>query len=73
MCIRDSIGVNQVNVRMSFTLTGSSGRTISQASAEEVSYAGQDTSGMAMTLINEQAADVVATLYNEYCNQSGVR
>ena len=67
------IGVNQVNVRMSFTLTGSSGRTISQASAEEVSYAGQDTSGMALTLINEKADEVVATLYNDYCNQSGVR
>lgn len=61
------INVNQVNVGMSFTLTGANGRTISQASAQEASYAGADVSGMALTLINERADEVVAKLYSDYC------
>jgi hypothetical protein len=67
------INVNQVSVRMNFTLTGANGRLISQASAENASYAGQDTSGMALTLINERADEVVARLYSDYCLAAGVR
>jgi hypothetical protein len=67
------INVNQVNVNMSFTLTGADGRMISQASAENASYAGADTSNMALTLINERADEVVARLYSDYCRSAGVR
>ena len=67
------INVNQVTIRMNFTLTGADGRLISQASAENASYAGQDTTGMALTLINERADDVVARLYSDYCRAAGVR
>lgn len=67
------INVNQVNVGMSFTLTGANGRTISQASANEASYAGSDVSGMALTLINERADEVVAKLYSDYCRGAGVK
>lgn len=67
------INVNQVNISMNFTLTGANGKMISQTSAENASYAGQDTSGMALTLINERADELVATLYRDYCQQSGVR
>jgi hypothetical protein len=67
------INVNQVSVRMNFTLTGANGRMISQASAENASFAGQDTSGMALTLINERADEVVARLYSDYCRAAGVR
>ena len=67
------VNVNQVQVRMAFTLTSAAGKTIAQANAQEASYAGQDTAGMALTLINEQAEEVVATLYNAYCTQSGVK
>lgn len=67
------INVNQVNISMNFTLTGANGRMISQTHAENASYAGQDTSGMALTLINERADEVVATLYRDYCQQAGVR
>ena len=67
------INVNQVSVRMNFTLTGANGRLISQASAENASYAGQDTSGMALALINERADEVVARLYSDYCLAAGVR
>ena len=65
------VRVNQVNIRMNFTLTDASGRTLAQASAENASYAGMDTSGMALTLINEKADEVVAQLYSDYCRIGG--
>jgi hypothetical protein len=67
------INVNQVSVRMNFTLTGANGKMISQTSAENASFAGQDTSGMALTLINERADEVVARLYSDHCRAAGVR
>ena len=67
------INVNQVAVGMSFTLTGANGRMISQASAQEASYAGADVSGMALTLIEEHADEVVARLYSDYCRAAGAR
>jgi hypothetical protein len=67
------INVNQVNVSMNFTLTGADGRMISQASADNASFAGQDASGMALTLINERADEIVARLYSDYCRAAGVR
>lgn len=65
------VRVNQVNIRMNFTLTDASGRTLAQASAENASYAGMDTAGMALTLINEKADEVVAQLYGDYCRIGG--
>jgi hypothetical protein len=67
------INVNQVTIRMNFTLSGADGRVISQASAENASYAGQDVGGMALTLINERADEVVARLYSDHCLAAGVR
>ena len=67
-----AVNVNQVNISMNFTLTSANGRMISQTSAENASYAGHDTSGMALTLINERADELVATLYSDYCRQAGV-
>ncbi len=67
------VNVNQVNVSMAFTLAVASGKVLSQTSAEGASYAGQDTSGMALTLINEQADQVVAQLYSDYCGRSATR
>ncbi len=66
------VNVNQVSINMNFTLTGSNGRMISQASARNESYAGRDTAGMALTLINERADEVVAQLYSDYCQKAGV-
>jgi hypothetical protein len=65
--------VNQVNISMTFTLTGANGKMISQTSAENASYAGQDVTGMALTLINEKADEVVARLYSDYCQKTGTR
>lgn len=59
--------VNQVAVTMGFTLSEASGRVISDVDASSSSYAGVDVSRMALTLVNEQADDVVARLYADYC------
>ena len=67
------VNVNQVQVRLDFTLATAAGKTISQASAQDASYAGADVRGMALTLVNEQASEVVAQLYADYCQQAGVR
>ena len=65
------MAVNQVTVDMDFTLTGSNGRTISEAQAHSGSYAGADVSRMALTLVNEKADEVVAQLYSDYCRSAG--
>ena len=64
------VNVNQVMVSMTFTLTNTSGKVLSQVSAESASYSGQDTASMALTLINEQADGVVGQLYRDYCEKS---
>jgi hypothetical protein len=61
--------VNQVAVSMQFVLTGADGKRVAQADAQSQSYSGADVQGMALTLINEQAEEVVAKLYSEYCLQ----
>jgi hypothetical protein len=71
--VNPMVNVNQVNISMNFTLTGANGKMISQASAENASYAGQDTSSMALTLINERADELVASLYSDYCQNAGIR
>jgi len=63
--------VNQVTIRMNFTLTDANGRVLSQTQAENASYSGADTSGMALTLIGEKADEVVAQLYSDYCRAAG--
>ena len=65
------IAVNQVSVDMDFTLTGSNGKPISDAQASSASFAGQNVSKMALTLVNEKADEVVAKLYSDYCRTAG--
>ena len=66
------IPVNQVAVNMGFTLSGANGRTISDVEATSSSYSGADVSRMALTLVNEQADEVVARLYGDYCRNAGL-
>ena len=63
------IPVNQVAVSLQFVLTGADGRRVAQAEAQSQSFSGADVQAMALTLINEQAKEVVAKLYSEYCQQ----
>jgi len=64
------VNLNTVNVAMRFTLSDAGGRPVSSASATNASYSGSDTSGMALTLIEERADEVVAKLYSEYCQNA---
>ena len=66
------VRVNQVSVNMGFTLTGANGRIISNTEASSASYAGADVVNMALTLVNEQADEVVARLYSDYCRNAGL-
>ena len=66
------IRVNQVDVGMGFTLSASNGRIISDVAANSSSYAGANVAQMALTLVNEQADEVVAKLYGDYCRNAGL-
>ena len=66
------IPVNQVSVSMGFTLTGGNGKTLSNVEANSSSFAGADVQRMALTLVNEQADEVVARLYADYCRNAGL-
>ena len=59
--------INEVSTNMGFSLVSASGKLISNVNAHNDSYSGTDTLGMALTLVNEQADEVVANLYNDYC------
>jgi len=65
------IAVNQVSVSMGFTLSKSNGQIISDVGASSASYAGANIAQMALTLVNEQADEVVARLYGDYCRSAG--
>ena len=66
------MAVNQVTVTMGFTLSEASGKVISNAGARGASYAGADVASMALTLVNEEADEIVARLYADYCTNAGV-
>jgi hypothetical protein len=71
--VNPMINVNQVSIQLDFMLTGANGRMISEAKARNESYSGQDTLGMALTLIDERADEVVAQLYSDYCQNAGAK
>jgi hypothetical protein len=72
--VNPMMSVNQVSVNMGFTLAAGNGRVISDASASASSYAGADVRRTAQTLVEEQADEVVAKLYGDYCrNAAGSR
>lgn len=71
--INPVLKINEVAVHMGFTLVSAGGRALSNVSARDESYSGTDTLGMALTLVNEQADEVVAKLYNDYCRNAGTK
>ena len=66
------MAVNQVTVTMDFNLAGSDGRQVATARADNASYAGSDVRRMALTLVDEKADEVVASLYADYCRKAGL-
>jgi hypothetical protein len=69
--VNPMLKINEVYVNIGFTLIGADGRVISEAGAAAESYAGGDTLGMSLTLLNEQADGVVGRLLRGYCAVSG--
>lgn len=63
------IRVNEVTVNLGFSLADTNGRMISDATAQGGSFSGSDIRSAAARLINEQADDVVAKLYSDYCSK----
>jgi len=63
--------INEVSVDISFTLSGASGRTISGTTARSESYSGADTIRTAQILVEEQADEIVAKLYHDFCRKGG--
>jgi len=68
--INPTLGINEVAVNMGFSLLAGS-RSLADASAKADSYAGTDTVGMALKLIDEQADSVVNSLVAGYCAGRG--
>jgi len=64
------IKVNEVTVNLGFTLADTGGRMISDATAQGGSFAGSDIRTAAARLINEQADEIVAKLYGDYCSKA---
>jgi hypothetical protein len=71
--INPVLKINEVAVHMGFTLVSAGGKTISNVTAKADSYSGTDTLGMALELVNEQADEAVARLYNDYCRVAGAK
>jgi len=66
------IAVNEVTVNMGFSLADARGRLITDAAAQGGSFSGADVRAMALTLVNEQADEVVSRLYADYCTRAGL-
>ncbi len=66
------IRVNEVTVNLGFSLVDSGGFMLSDAAAQGASYSGSDVRSTAARLINEQADEVVARLYSDYCTKAAV-
>jgi hypothetical protein len=62
------IPVNEVMVDLSFSLADSGGRMISTTATQGASFSGTDVRATAARLINEQADEIVARIYSDYCN-----
>ena len=52
-------------------LAASNGKIVSDVGANAASYSGANVAQMAATLIDEQADEVVARLYGDYCRNAG--
>ena len=66
------IRVNEIDVNMGFTLADNAGRMIADANAHSAAFSGSDVRGASARLINEQADEVVARLYSDYCSKATV-
>lgn len=68
--INPVLKINEVYINMAFTLLGTDGRVIAEASSRSDAYSGGDTLAMAQTLVEEQADGVVRRLLSGYCTDT---
>lgn len=61
------VRANEVAVDILLTLSDSSGRTISSVRATGQSWAGSDVTGAALSVLDDQADELVARLYSDFC------
>ena len=61
------VRANEVAVDIMLTLSDSSGRTISSVRASGQSWAGSDITGAALSVLDDQADEIVAKLYSDFC------
>jgi hypothetical protein len=66
--INQALGIPEVAVTLSFTLTSAGGRLLSHVDARSESYSGSDTLRRAQILVEEQAGEIVGHLYHDYCS-----
>lgn len=71
--INPIIKVNEVSINMVFTLISSSGRIISNVSAHDENYSGQNTLEAALAMVKAKSGLMVAQLYHDYCTQRPIR
>lgn len=64
------MNVNDVSVTIQLTLTRGP-RLVSQLSTTESSWAGADTLGVALDIVERQSASLIAQLYQDFCTQGG--
>jgi hypothetical protein len=64
------VGVREVAVNVQLTLSSASGRQLSSVDAHSESYSTLDTLATATALLKRQADQLVAQLYNDYCDKA---
>lgn len=64
------MNVNDVSVTIQLTLTRGA-KLVSHVSATESSWAGADTMGVALDIVERQSASLIAQLYQDFCTQGG--
>ncbi|GAB7081788.1 hypothetical protein [Megalodesulfovibrio paquesii] len=64
------MNVNDVTVTIQLTLTRGA-KQVSHVSATESSWAGADTVGVALDIVERQASGLIAQMYQDFCTQGG--
>ncbi|MCA1944775.1 MAG: hypothetical protein LDL30_05760 [Desulfovibrio sp.] len=64
------MNVNDVSVTIQLTLTRGA-KLVSHVSATQSSWAGADTMGVALDIVERQSASLIAQLYQDFCTQGG--
>lgn len=67
--VNPMLRINEVRVKIGFSLAKANGNLVTTVSASGQSYAGSDVESIAAELVEEQADEVVAKIYKEYCSQ----